>query len=70
MMANRRMTEREFAKEVGVSYTTVGRKRRAREIQYRRDSWRIYYLPEDVQAWHEQMKHEPILKNHDLRRTG
>jgi hypothetical protein len=69
-MANGRMTERQFADEVGVSYTTVGRKRRARQIQYHRDSWRIYYLPEDVQAWQEQMKHEPIWKSRDLRKAG
>ena len=69
-MAERKWTELEFAKEVGASARTVRRERAARRIQYHRVGWRVYYLPEDVDAWHETMKHKPIWsKNHDLRRA-
>jgi excisionase family DNA binding protein len=64
-----KMTEAEFAKVVGVSERTVRRKRHDREIQYHRVGWKIYYLQEDVDAWHETMKHEPIFQSKNLRRA-
>jgi predicted transcriptional regulator len=64
------MTEKEFAKEVGVSERTVRRQRHDRLIQYHRAGWLIYYLPEDVDAWHETMKHEPICRKSDLRKVS
>ena len=48
-MDNEKMTEAEFAKEVGVSAATVGRVRRARKIQYHRYGRIVYYLPEDME---------------------
>jgi excisionase family DNA binding protein len=67
--SKRKMTEKEFAVEVGVSERTVRRKRHDREIQYHRAGWRVYYLPEDIEAWHETMKHEPIFQSKNLRRA-
>jgi DNA-binding MurR/RpiR family transcriptional regulator len=70
-MDNQKMTEAEFARVVGVSVATVGRFRRARKIQYHRYGRIVYYLPEDVEKWHESMKHEPIWrKDHDLRKVS
>jgi hypothetical protein len=73
-MDNQKMTEAEFAKAVGCSALTVARLRKARKIQfhsYGLGGRRIYYLPEDIESWHERNRHEPIWsKNHDLRRAG
>jgi hypothetical protein len=69
-MSKARMTEKEFAVEVGTSERTVRRQRHDRLIQYHRVGWRIYYLPEDITAWHEQMKHEPIWKTRDLKKVS
>jgi excisionase family DNA binding protein len=69
-MDNEKMTEAEFAKVVGVSARTVRRLRHDRKIQYHRASWKIYYLPEDVDAWHEMAKHEPIWRKNDLRKVS
>jgi predicted transcriptional regulator len=70
-MVKARMTEKEFAVEVGSSERTVRRLRTERKIQYHRASWKIYYLPEDVEAWHEMAKHEPIWrKNRDLKKVS
>ena len=70
-MAEWPKTEAGFAKVVGVSARTVRRQRHERLIQFHRCGWRIYYLPEDVDAWHEAMKHEPIWrKNHDLKKVS
>ena len=70
-MDNEKMTEVEFARAVGVSSATVGRMRRARKIQYHRYGRIVYYLPEDIEAWHRTMKHEAIVaKSYDLRRAG
>lgn len=54
----RRMTEVQFARELGVSPSTVGRLRRAGQIDYHKYGSRVYYLQEDVDAWHRLMKHE------------
>jgi DNA-binding MurR/RpiR family transcriptional regulator len=70
-MDNQKMTEAEFAKAVGASPSTVGRLRRARKIDYHRYGRMVYYLPEDIEAWHKTMKHEAIWpKNHDLRKAS
>lgn len=59
-MQSPKMTEREFAKVVGVSVYTVARARKARRIDYHQYGAIVYYLPEDVEAWHRQNKHEAI----------
>jgi len=66
-----KLTEMEFAKRVGVSKQTVGRLRRAGKIDYHRYGRIVYYLEEDVTAWHETMKRPAwASKTHDLRRAG
>jgi hypothetical protein len=69
-MAERKMTEKEFAVEVGVSERTARRERQARRSQHHRVGWKIYYLQEDVDAWHEANKHEPICRKSDLRKVS
>ena len=69
-MDSEKMTEAEFAKVVGVSAATVGRFRRARKIQYHRYGRIVYYLPEDIDAWHSTMKHEAITPSFGMRRAG
>lgn len=70
-MAEPKMTEAEFAKEVGASPATVGRLRRDGLIDYHQYGRRIYYLQEDVESWHRTMKHQAwASKNHDLRRVS
>jgi hypothetical protein len=69
-MAKGRMTEKEFALEVGSSERTVRRRRHDRQSQFHRCGWRVYYLPEDVEAWHEQNKHEPIWKTRELKKVS
>ena len=54
------MTEKEFAEKVGVSVYTVARGRKARRIDYHQYGAIVYYLPEDVEAWHRNNKREAI----------
>lgn len=55
-----RLTEDQFAKAVGASPRKVADLRRNRKIQFRRDGWKVFYLPEDIDAYFETMK-RPIL---------
>jgi hypothetical protein len=66
-MNSEAMTEKEFAKVVGVSAKTVSRFRLARKIDYHRAGYRIYYLPEDVESWHRKMKREAIWGRADVK---
>lgn len=56
MRENERMTEAEFAKAVGEPEWKVARLRRNRFIQARKCGRKVYYLPEDIQAFHEAFR--------------
>ena len=51
-----RLTEDQFAKAVGASPRKIADLRRNRKIQFRRDGWKVFYLPEDIDAYFETMK--------------
>ncbi|HWQ32530.1 MAG TPA: hypothetical protein VNQ79_06585 [Blastocatellia bacterium] len=61
-MASRRLTEAEFARAVGVSPRKLADLRRRNLIRYRRDGHTVYYLPEDVPAYHAAMLRDPSAK--------
>jgi excisionase family DNA binding protein len=66
-----KLTEREFAKRVGVSLNTVGRLRRSGKIDYHRYGRIVYYLQEDIDSWHQKMKRSAwASKTHEMRRAG
>jgi hypothetical protein len=58
-----RLTEYQFAQAVGASPRKIAALRRQRRIQFRRDGWKVFYLPEDIDAYFETMKRPILLTN-------
>ena len=65
-----RLTEKQFAAAVGLHHSTVARLRQAGRIQYRRAGRLVYYLAQDIEAFHQAMLRPTRSVSPALRRAG